>query len=123
MGCYGIGLGRIVACILEKNVIKDDTSIKGFSIPYNVAPYKIQIIYSENNQDEAEKLYSYLLENNISTILDDRDNLTIGNRIKDVYVLGNKFDGTNYEIEDTKTNEKTFVKLDEISSILKLLKI
>lgn len=127
MGCYGIGIGRIVACILENNVIKDDTIIKGFSIPYEIAPYKIQIIYSEKNQDEAEKLYSYLLENNISAILDDRDNLTIGNRIKDVYVLGtpkmiilgNKFDGINYEIEDTKTNERVSIKLDVILSILK----
>ncbi len=127
MGCYGIGLGRIIACILENNVIRDGTSIKGFSIPYNIAPYKIQIIYSENNQEEAEKLYSYLLENNIPAILDDRDKLTIGNRIKDVYVLGtpkmiilgNKFDGINYEIEDTKTNEKISVKLNEILSKLK----
>ena len=127
MGCYGIGLGRIVACILENNVIKDGKNIKGFSIPYNIAPYKIQIIYNKNNQDEAEKLYSYLLENNIPAILDDRDNLTIGNRIKDVYVLGtpkmiilgNKFDGVNYEIENTKTNEKTSVKIDDIISTLK----
>lgn len=127
MGCYGIGLGRIVACILENNVIKDDTSIKGFSIPYSIAPYKIQIIYSEDNQDEAGKLYSYLLENNISVILDDRDNLTIGNRIKDVYVLGTpkmivlgkKFDGINYEIEDTKTGAKVSVKLNEIFSLLR----
>ena len=127
MGCYGIGLERIVACILENSVIKEDTNIKGFSIPYNIAPYKVQIIYNEKNQEKAEKLYSYLLENNIPTILDDRNNLTIGNRIKDVYVLGtpkmiilgNKFDGISYEIEDTKTNEKISVKLNDIISILK----
>ena len=127
MGCYGIGLERIVACILENSVIKEDTSIKGFSIPYNIAPYKVQIIYNEKNQEEAKKLYSYLLENNIPTILDDRNNLTIGNRIKDVYVLGtpkmiilgNKFDGISYEIEDTKTNEKISVKINDIISILK----
>ena len=127
MGCYGIGLGRITACILENNIIKINNKIKGFSIPYNIAPYKIQIIYNESNKENAEKLYSYLLEKNIPAILDDRDNLTVGNKINDVYVLGtpkmiilgNKFDGINYEIEDTKTNEKISAKLNEITSILK----
>lgn len=33
MGCYGIGVGRIVATILENNVIKENEKIKGFSIP------------------------------------------------------------------------------------------
>ena len=81
-------------------------------MPYNIAPYKVQIIYNENNKKVAERLYQELCNNNIGAILDDRDNLTIGNRINDVYVLGtpkmiilgNKFDGNNYEIEDTKDN-------------------
>ena len=127
MGCYGIGIGRVVAYILESSVIKKDDSIKGFSLPYNIAPYKIQIIYNENNKTKAEKLYSYLLENNVSAIIDDRENLSIGNRIKDVYVLGtpkmiilgNKFDGMNYEIEDTKTNEKISVNFENLLEKLK----
>ncbi len=122
MGCYGIGLGRIIACLIENNVIRKDEKIKGFALPYNIAPYKVQIIYNENTKEQAEKLYSYLLENNINAIIDDRDNLSIGNRINDVYVLGtpkmiilgNKFDGENYQIEDTKTNEVTTSSLDEI---------
>ena len=67
------------------------------------------------------------MENNIPSIIDDRDNLTIGNRINDVYVLGtpkmiilgNKFDGINYEIEDTKNNEKIITKLENILEELK----
>ena len=122
MGCYGIGLGRIIACLIENNVIKTDDKIKGFVLPYNIAPYKVQIIYNENNKEEAENLYKYLLENNISAIIDDRENLSIGNRINDVYVLGtpkmiilgNKFDSENYEIEDTRTNEKISTTLDKI---------
>ena len=114
MGCYGIGVGRIIACLIENNIIKNEKGIRGFSIPYNVAPYKVQIIYSDKNKEQAEKLYNYLMENNIPAILDDREKLNIGNKINDTYVLGtpkmiilgNKFDGTTYEIEDTKTNEK-----------------
>lgn len=127
MGCYGIGLGRIVACVLENNVIKENGKIKGFSIPYNIAPYKVQIIYNENNKEEAEKLYKELLNNNIQAILDDRENLSVGNRINDVYVLGtpkmivlgNRFDKTNYELEDTKTNEKIFINMVDLINKLK----
>ncbi len=127
MGCYGIGLGRIIACLIENNVIIENDKIKGFVLPFNIAPYKVQIIYNENNKEEGEKLYNYLLQNNINAIIDDRENLTIGNRINDVYVLGtpklivlgNKFDGINYEIEDIKTKEKTMVKYEGILNILK----
>lgn len=127
MGCYGIGLGRIIACLIENNVIKENDKIKGFALPYDIASYKVQIIYNENNKEEGEKLYNYLLQNNINAIIDDRENLNIGNRINDVYVLGTpkmiilgtKFDGTNYEVEDTKTNKKEIVNIDNIINILK----
>ena len=122
MGCYGIGVGRIIACILENNVIKTEKGIKGFYIPYNIAPYKVQIIYNENNKEEAERLHYNLLDNGINAIIDDREHLTIGNRINDVYVLGtpkmiilgNKFDGKNYEIEDIKTNERVVTNFEDI---------
>lgn len=127
MGCYGIGLNRIIASIIENSVIKTDEKLKGFSLPYNIAPYKVQIIYNENNKKEAEKLYNYLLENNVDAILDDRENLSIGNRINDVYVLGtpkmiilgNQFDGINYIIEEIKTNEKISTTIENILNELK----
>lgn len=127
MGCYGIGLGRIIACIIENNVIKENNKIKGFVLPYNVAPYKVQIIYNESNKEEGEKLYNYLLNNNINVIIDDRENLSIGTKINDVYVLGtpkmivlgNKFDGVNYVIEDTKNGNIESVNIDNIITKLK----
>ena len=126
MGCYGIGLGRIIACLIENNVISDNDKLKGFSLPYDIAPYKIQIIYNEDNKEEAEKLYKYLNDNNVKAIIDDRENLNIGNRINDVYVLGTpkmiilgkKFDGSTYEIEDTKTNEITSTNKNDILNVL-----
>ena len=127
MGCYGIGLGRIIACLIENNIIKENNKIKGFALPYDIAPYKVQIIYNENNKEEGEKLYNYLLQNNINTIIDDRENLKLGNKINDVYVLGtpkmivlgNKFDGKNYEIEDIKTNQKEIANMENLLNILK----
>ena len=122
MGCYGIGLGRIIATIIENNVLIKDEKIKGFVIPYNVAPYKVHIVYNEQNKDNAIELYERLLENNIQCIIDDRDNLILGNKINDVallgtpklIVLGNKYDNINYEIEDLKTGEKDIVKKENI---------
>lgn len=127
MGCYGIGLGRIIACLIENNIIKDNNKIKGFVLPYNIAPYKVHIIYNEKNKEAAEKLYYYLLDNNIQSIIDDRENLSIGSKINDVYVLGtpkmiilgNRFDGINYEIEDIKNNTITKVTIENILDKLK----
>ena len=127
MGCYGIGLGRIIACLIENNLIKEDEKLKGFALPYHIAPYKVQIIYTEKNKKVAEGLYKILQDNNISTVLDDRENLSLGNKINDVYVLGtpkiivigNKFDGSNFELEDTKTKEKIVISKEKILEILK----
>ena len=127
MGCYGIGLGRIIATIIENNVIIKDGVIKGFTIPYNIAPYKVQIICNDANIENAEALYKKLQDNGIKAIIDDRENLTIGNKIKDVLVLGtpkmiilgSKFNGTQYEIEDSKTGEKEVVDCDKIVEFFK----
>ena len=128
MGCYGIGLGRIAASLIENNIIRFKDKVKGFYIPINVAPYKVHIIYNENNKEKAEELYNYLQDNNIKAIIDDREELSIGNRINDVYVLGtpkmivlgNRFDNENYEIEDTKTEERKKVTKEEL--LLELIK-
>lgn len=127
MGCYGIGLGRIIACLIENNLIKYKEKIKGFSLPYNIAPYKVHIIYNDENKEEAEKLYKHLQDNNINAIIDDRENLNIGNRINDVYtlgtpkmiILGNKFDKENYEIENTKDSSKETINKENIIKYFK----
>ena len=129
MGCYGIGLGRIISCLIENNIIRKDEKIKGFSLPYDIAPYKVHIIYSEDNTKEAENLYDEFSKNNIKAIIDDRKNLTIGNRINDVYVfgtpkmivLGKKFDKQNYEIENTNDSSKEVIKKEEIIKYFKNL--
>lgn len=122
MGCYGIGLGRIIATIIENNIIKDNDKIKGFSLPLNVAPYKMQIIYKDTKENVAFDLYNYFNERKINTIIDDREGYSIGSRIKDAYILGtpyviiigDKFDGINYEIEETKTGNKFTLTKEQI---------
>ena len=122
MGCYGIGLGRIIACLIENNVIYENGKLKGFILPFNVAPYKVQIIYKEDKKEVAESLYNYLQEKGIKCLLDDREGRSIGTKIKDVYVLGTPFSviigdkstDNIFEVEDNKTNEKYNITKEEI---------
>ena len=127
MGCYGIGLGRIIATIIENSVIIEDDKIKGFSLPLNMAPYKLQIIYKDDKKEMAEDLYKKLKEENIETIIDDRQGFSIGNKIKDAYVLGtpyiailgDKTENDLIEIEETKTGNKVTKNIDDIIKMLK----
>lgn len=127
MGCYGIGLGRIIATIIENNVIRENDEVKGISIPEEIAPYKIQIIYKEEHKDKAEELYNKLQGNNIKAIIDDRKDLSIGARIKDAYVLGtpyiivlgNNYENDKYEVETTKTSAKEYLSYNELLNKLK----
>lgn len=73
MGCYGIGVSRIVAASIEQN--HDD---KGIIWPINIAPYEVVICpigwgKSEAVRQEATNLYNTLLEAGVEVILDDRD--------------------------------------------------
>lgn len=126
MGCYGIGLGRIIATIIENNLVIKDNQVRGFALPYKIAPYKVQIIYNEDNKQNAIDLYETLMNNNIEAIIDDRDNLSLGNRINDVallgtpkiIILGKKYDNENYEVEDVKTNTVELVNKNNIVTYL-----
>ena len=123
MGCYGIGLGRIIACLIENNVIRENGKLKGFSLPKVIAPYKMQIVYKDDKKEVAEDLYKKL---NVSTIIDDREGYSLGNKIKDAYVLGtpyiaiigNNYDGKTLEIEETKTGNKLNIDIDKLEEFL-----
>jgi prolyl-tRNA synthetase len=72
MGCYGIGIGRTIACIVEEN--HDE---RGPFWPPNVAPFLIQIcalqVKKPGVAEAANKLYAELAAAGVATLLDDRD--------------------------------------------------
>ena len=131
MGCYGIGVSRTVAALYESCVINDQKwGTCGFVLPKSVAPYLIQIVPKIDNEEKVElanKLYERLKSENIEAILDDRQNITIGAKIKDckilgtpyLAVLGDKQDGDTIELENMKTGETEIVSIDEIINLLK----
>ncbi|MBY0578485.1 MAG: proline--tRNA ligase [Burkholderiales bacterium] len=73
MGCYGIGVSRIVAAAIEQN--NDE---KGIVFPDAIAPFRIAIVPIGMNKsavvkDAVEKLYFALLMAGVDVLLDDRD--------------------------------------------------
>jgi prolyl-tRNA synthetase len=126
MGCYGIGVSRTVAALYEQCLINDSKwGPCGFSLPEQIAPYKVQIVPKMDNEEKvkmASELYLKLQQEGIDSILDDRENLNIGAKIKDckvlgtpyLVVLGDKTEGENLELENTKTGEKQVVTMKEL---------
>ena len=72
MGCYGIGVGRLIASICEES--HDDY---GPVWPISIAPWQVQICNLRKKNEEVsavcEKLYDELQKNHIEVLYDDRD--------------------------------------------------
>jgi len=86
MGCYGIGIGRLMATIVEIN--HDDN---GIFWPKEVSPFHIHLIQVENNQKikkAAEKLYKVLQKNGIEVLYDDRTDKTAGEKFAEADLIG-----------------------------------
>jgi prolyl-tRNA synthetase len=131
MGCYGIGVSRTVAALYESCVIKDEKwGPCGFTLPMSVAPFKLHIvpkIESTEKMELANKIYEELANSGISAIIDDRENITIGAKIKDckvlgtpyLVVIGDKQQGDMIELENNITGTKEIVKIDDLIEKLK----
>ena len=126
MGCYGIGISRAIAAVYEHYLLTDEKyGPCGFSLPDNLAPFKLQIIPKMDDTEKvkiANKIYDELKAKNIGVILDDRENLSIGAKIKDtkilgtpyLVVIGDKQEGENVEVENTKTGETETIKIEDL---------
>ncbi|CAG35893.1 proline--tRNA ligase [Desulfotalea psychrophila] len=86
MGCYGIGVSRVVAAAIEQNHDKD-----GIIFPVPLAPYTVTVLNLGLKDPEitaaAEKLYAELQAAGLSVLLDDRDERP-GAKFKDADLLG-----------------------------------
>ena len=86
MGCYGIGVSRLVAASIEQN--NDDN---GIIWPRSIAPYEVYILPTDwtNNtiKNFSEDLYRKLLQKGYEVLLDDRDERA-GVKFMDADLLG-----------------------------------
>jgi len=113
MGCYGIGISRIVAASIEQN--HDD---KGIIWPFSIAPYHVNVICLDPSKEEVmkecESVYQILKDAGHDVILDDRD-IRAGNKFAENEILGipfsiiigpRNFANSKYEFVSRKANEK-----------------
>jgi len=125
MGCYGIGVSRIVAAAIEQN--HDD---RGIQWPDKITPFGVNIICLDPESDEIMKvcseIYSILQKSGFDPLLDDRD-IRAGIKFKEHELLGipysiiigpNNFKNTKLEFSIRAQNEKIDMKLDDIKKYL-----
>ncbi len=128
MGCYGIGVSRLIAAIIEKN-----NDAAGIIWPVAVAPFTVEILPLPVSEirimDLAKKYYGELQAKGIDVLLDDR-NESAGVRFNDADLIGIPYRITvgkrmlsegKVEIKNRKTGEVLSVSID--SAIDQLMKL
>ncbi|MFH1841525.1 MAG: proline--tRNA ligase [Candidatus Nealsonbacteria bacterium] len=85
MGCYGIGLGRLMATIVEAN--HDE---KGIIWPDSVSPFSVHLLpLAEGNvRKESDKIYKDLQKEGIDVLYDDRMGKTPGEKFAEADLIG-----------------------------------
>jgi prolyl-tRNA synthetase len=82
MGCYGIGLGRLMAAIVEVN--HDE---KGIIWPKEIAPFLIHLLPIGKVREISKELYKKL-KKDFEVLYDDRDNVSVGEKFYDSDLIG-----------------------------------
>ena len=126
MGCYGIGIGRLLACLAEE--YNDESGLK---LPITVAPYDVHLVSLVKDTEIAEQIYEELIKSGIDVLYDDRKEsagvkfadadligvpirITLGNRsLKEKKVevkLRSTGEITSYDIENLAAEIKEEIK-------------
>ena len=115
MGCYGIGIGRIMGVVVEAFNDKN-----GIIWPLNISPFQIHLLSLTKNDKKAQKVYQLLLKNNFEVLFDDRVSATFAEKIKDADLIGIPYrlivsDKTllKNQIEIKKRNSKKIQLIDQ----------
>ncbi|MGB2600595.1 MAG: proline--tRNA ligase [Candidatus Omnitrophota bacterium] len=132
MGCYGIGVNRILAALIENSHDKD-----GIIWPASLSPSEVVVIpvgKEEEVWSEAERIYKGLSEAGIETLIDDREK-TPGVKFKDSdlvgfplqVVVGKKgLDKGKVELKDRSSGKKELIDkekaVEQVKKALKSLK-
>ncbi len=120
MGCYGIGISRVMGIIVEKS--HDE---RGIIWPESVAPYKAHLIEITNSElrikGKAEEVYEKLLDSGIEVLYDDRDDVSAGQKFADADLIGipvrlvvSVKSGDRIEFKKRNKKETELLTFDEI---------
>ena len=122
MGCYGIGITRTIAAVVEQNYDAD-----GIIWPWPVAPYHVHLVSLDSNKPDiatvANQVERDLEAADVEVLHDDRDGLSPGVKFKDADLLGMPLrltvgakglkDGI-VELRDRRTTKVLKVKPEEV---------
>jgi prolyl-tRNA synthetase len=127
MGCYGIGISRLMGVIAEK--CNDE---HGLLWPESVAPFRVHLLALPGKDQEAvmqaaDKLYEELKLQGVEVLYDDRVDITAGEKFADSDLLGipkrlvvstKTLAENSVEYKKRSETEAKLVKLDQIREIL-----
>lgn len=115
MGCYGIGLGRTMATIVEK--YHDD---RGIIWPEVVAPFRVHLVSLKGGEELAERIYKALKEKDVEVLYDDRDE-SPGVKLADADLIGcpirlvtSKRNGEKVELKRRDEKESRLIDIEEV---------
>lgn len=115
MGCYGIGLARTLATIVEK--YHDE---KGIVWPKAVAPFAVHLISIRENE-KTERVYKQLLDAGVEVLYDDRAEVSAGQKFADADLIGipvrlviSPKTGERIEWKERDSKETELLSLDEV---------
>ena len=122
IGCYGIGLQRLMGTVVE--VCNDENSIIW---PESVAPFKVHLISIKKN-NEAEMIYNDLVESGVEVLYDDREDVGVGAKFADADLIGcpirlvvseKTLKEKSVEFKRRDSEEVRNIKIDEIIKEIK----
>ena len=125
MGCYGLGISRLMGTIVEK--YHDD---KGIIWPEAVAPFRVHLLCLGGKTDtdvvkKSEKAYKTLLKSGIEILYDDRD-VSAVEKFADSDLIGipyraviSKKTGDKVELKKRSDEKTKLISLDELLKLLK----
>jgi prolyl-tRNA synthetase len=128
MGCYGIGLPRLMAMVVESN--HDE---KGIIWPKTVSPFAIHLVPIEANarvKKAADKIYQELQKEGLNVLYDDREGKTAGEKFAEADLLGTPWrivvserslKNNSAEIKERKRKEAVLVSLSRVKTYFKKL--
>ncbi|WDE03321.1 proline--tRNA ligase [Thalassomonas viridans] len=127
MGCYGIGVSRIVAAAIEQNHDKYGIKWPAAIAPFQAAIVPMNMAKSARVKETAEALYQELQQAGIDVLFDDRkerpgvmfaDHELIGTPL--LLVIGERnLDNQQIEVKNRITGEKSLLAIDEVLSLFK----
>jgi prolyl-tRNA synthetase len=119
MGSYGIGVGRLLACVAEE--YHDE---HGIIWPITIAPYHVYLVVLQGGEEIAERLYADLQSANVEVLYDDREERA-GVKFNDADLIGipirltvsrRSLEAGGVELKLRRSPERTVIPQGEVVS-------